>query len=587
VLATISQAWRLIQHGIAMTREHLAGKALGRAQVNLGEKMYQGAIGDQAVRESIRALDDQIEEKRAAKQSVSGLLADRRRLLVRLTETASRKPGPTVSESELRELLARQQDWEDRRKTSQSARAGLKPRNATEIRRIVVGVGTLLIMIFALSVLGRHLSSSVASGKSAARYNDMSPDSMSDDASLALGKAKRAADRLEDGRAKLLAKIAEAYHEAGDQRGCSDTLQESLRLVEKEEGSRAKTQAWAVIASVQRKVGDKAGWENTLTQLDELAREPILAYDVCNALMIITNELALAGEMKRYEPALRQSLEVFQRGATKMQAAQAAWIVVQTMQAMANAGENDRAIKLLEALGRDELSRRHALMYVAIAMGRGGKHEEAVKAADRIGHLESTCNTLWGVAEAEAQAGYVDSAKQTARAIAVRVDAAKNSGLAFTFVNRAGAVSARALLAIGDVQTRRGDLDGARAMFAKAAEAARDTKVDVSGTEDPHRARNAFATEAADLATIAEAHAADGDLSKYRSVIADAERTLKAIQGDQEREDALCRVVRARVRAGDCQRGIAIVDEEKSSTNQISAYITYAKARSSGRSRQD
>ena len=321
---------------------------------------------------------------------------------------------------------------------------------------------------------------------------------------------------------------------------------------------------------MQRRVGDREGWEATLTKLGN-ASEQSRVFFACGALMIVANELALDGDAKRYETAMDRSLDALTRNAKRLSEGQLTSLLIQHADAMANAGEDERALKLAESLGNDSIWRREALACVALSLAKRGKHEMVLKLAS----LPSLCGVLCEAVRVQVQAGHLDVARETALVLASRV-AAANHGVPRWFLGET--YCARAFLLIGDAKAKNGDLSGAREAFAEAVEAVRDTKVDITGIANLGRADKDFKRETEDLATIAEAYAASGNLAKYRSVIADAERALRATQDSQNRKAPLRTVACARIRAGDYRQAVALADRETFPANQAAAFVAIVRA---------
>ena len=151
--ATASQTARLVQCGIALGNSQLAAQKLAQARFTLGEKLYQRDVGDQSSRDSIRALDAKIEEKRAAKQSASTLLADRRRLCIQLAEATASSSSPTVDGPEMGEVLSCQRELEECNGAVKAAQVGLKPRNLVEAWRVAMGGSIIVTAIVAFGFL--------------------------------------------------------------------------------------------------------------------------------------------------------------------------------------------------------------------------------------------------------------------------------------------------------------------------------------------------------------------------------------------------------------------------------------------------
>ncbi|MCY2987640.1 MAG: hypothetical protein NTY19_07220 [Planctomycetota bacterium] len=159
-VATALQSWRLIQHGIALARLRLLTADRDAAHRNLGAAMYRRGVGGTTVREAIGELDEQIDKQTAAKQSVSRLIRDRGRLLIRLSE-APLPDGDSLDGPERDRALACQQDVERQRGRVEATRASLRLRDTAETKHVVMGFVAILMAvtfagfgIFSVAVVG-------------------------------------------------------------------------------------------------------------------------------------------------------------------------------------------------------------------------------------------------------------------------------------------------------------------------------------------------------------------------------------------------------------------------------------------------
>lgn len=159
--ATALQTWRLVQHGIALARLRLLTVKRNAAHRDLGAKMYESGVGDDTVRKAICELDDQINKRTAAKESVSRLIRERGRLLTRLPE-ASMPNVDFMGWSEQEQAQAYQQDMERQREQVEATRVNLRPRSHKETIRVVLGFVGILIGV---AVVGYGVLSVAVGGR--------------------------------------------------------------------------------------------------------------------------------------------------------------------------------------------------------------------------------------------------------------------------------------------------------------------------------------------------------------------------------------------------------------------------------------
>lgn len=609
-VTTTSMTYRVGRYAVALVRLRLANRALRSAQIALGNEILSRGCGDKAILASLQELQKQIDN--TPSRPPRSLVATREVLLIQLVEaldsTADVNATPEGSK-----VLGARQECEDCDEMVRTARADLMPSASNEIRRIAAGYGTVLVATITIVLLiattlrtGQdnlrgtadvHQTVSaelcrlppevepsserlhgeadrmILTGSTDRAQNETRTDRETDseksgdnrergpyspppavipDVMSILEKAKTAAADAGVSRGRLLAIIAKSHHDVGDHEGYRLRMDESLRVAMSERlMTRTKAELLATMARIQREVEDNTGWMGTIELLRESVGGPCLITDACRTSLIIANEHALSGDRDEYSRAMETGLGLLKRCTD---ASGFEGLVVQTVEAMANAGDYDQAVRMAELVSHDMLSGAYAFGHIAVAMGREGLHTEALKTIRRIPRSIDQMSYLGALASVEADAGHLDDARCTAQMI-TRFELFKTTSVLF----------AKAWLCISDAQIKKGDMAGARESRKEAATAVRDVSLKAYANVN-------------DLAMIAEARAGSGNREAYLSAIQCAEHALKKLGSDTERGQKIGGVVRARVRAGDYSQALELAESEQHPANRVYAYLQIIEA---------
>jgi len=148
-IATWAQTARLISYGKGMWRRHSLSHAVSCDQHDLGQRMYEAAVGDSELRARIAAIDEKTCSDRA-QGSNKAAKAERRNLILRLAASAlAQQAPPAGADAEYDKVRQTQTDVQDHLHTMSNAMRALAPKGGVGWRRILLGyaaIGCLLIL---------------------------------------------------------------------------------------------------------------------------------------------------------------------------------------------------------------------------------------------------------------------------------------------------------------------------------------------------------------------------------------------------------------------------------------------------------
>jgi hypothetical protein len=150
-LATVQQTGRLFDYAKAWYGSHRLGALQTGLRFRLGRRMYQSGLGDSDVIQQIAELTNQIDSPGQKAVRSWFLKRERRRLTLRLADVALHQDSPpTGVEADYQEAKAGDAKLNSACEHQGALRAALLPADTTNWRRVGIGYGLIILVIFVM-----------------------------------------------------------------------------------------------------------------------------------------------------------------------------------------------------------------------------------------------------------------------------------------------------------------------------------------------------------------------------------------------------------------------------------------------------